>query len=375
MFCVGKSIEMSNIRFVRLNGCNTMSGQRKGLQRRNISPLSLYVNCRNHRLALWFVHLMKNNNLLVEVDALLIAIWKMLHFSSKKAAVFKNMQEVYGQRPIKFIRASTTRWLYHLHAWWRFISRFETLLDTLDAITESTHEPDVQGMRNCMMQKDNISTIVVLADILKPLPVRVKSCTDELHSILQQYEQGNYDYLEYSKCQMMFDLIDERTDFARRMRNHHEVSPEDYLQQHGIPMVYRLIGEIEDSLGTTEPVLATFDFLEPNNIPGDIADILAYGKKVDEFEGHRTVVPPELGNADIVHDQLLDFRRQMFMYKHQGHDTVQKMYMLLLNDSTASRAFPVKPHLFKLALLALLIPQSTAVVERGFSLMNDIATE
>ena len=45
-------------------------------------------------------------------------------------------------------------------------------------------------------------------------------------------------------------------------------------------MVYSLIGEIVDSLGTTEPVLAAFDLLEPNNIPGDIADIPAYGKVI-----------------------------------------------------------------------------------------------
>lgn len=52
---------------------------------------------------------MKDNAQLTELDAVLIAIWKTFHYSLQKAAVFSNMQDIYGQRPIKFIRAATTR--------------------------------------------------------------------------------------------------------------------------------------------------------------------------------------------------------------------------------------------------------------------------
>lgn len=75
------------------------------------SPLSIYVNCRNHRLALCFVHLIKENKILV--DAVLMSIWTMFEYSPKKAAVIQYAQEVYWERPFKFVRAVTTRSMYY----------------------------------------------------------------------------------------------------------------------------------------------------------------------------------------------------------------------------------------------------------------------
>ena len=88
-----KGINNSQIRFTRLDGTNAMSGELKGLQRliRHDSPHSLYLNCRNHRLALCLVHLMKYYPKLSELDGLLISLWKTFKFSSIKQAVFENV--------------------------------------------------------------------------------------------------------------------------------------------------------------------------------------------------------------------------------------------------------------------------------------------
>ena len=60
-FLRSKEIECSYIRFCGLDGTNSMSSERCGLQRliRHSSPHAQYINCRNHRLALCFVHLLK----------------------------------------------------------------------------------------------------------------------------------------------------------------------------------------------------------------------------------------------------------------------------------------------------------------------------
>ncbi|KAH3802724.1 hypothetical protein DPMN_156404 [Dreissena polymorpha] len=50
---------------------------------------------------------------------------------------------------------------------------------------------------------------------------------------------------------------------------------------------------------------------------------------------------------------------------------MEKLFMKLEKDEAVKRAFPAIKPLYKLGLL---IPQSTALVERGFSLMNNIAT-
>ena len=69
-----------------------MPGDRSGLQRRlcHEAPHSKYVNCRNHRLALVFVHLMPQFKQLREVDATVLALWKAFKYSSIKASVFNN---------------------------------------------------------------------------------------------------------------------------------------------------------------------------------------------------------------------------------------------------------------------------------------------
>ena len=72
-FLQSKEIVCSYIRFCCLDGTNSMSSERCGLQRliRHSSPHSQYINCKNHRLALFctFPHLMT-------LDAMLLSVWK-----------------------------------------------------------------------------------------------------------------------------------------------------------------------------------------------------------------------------------------------------------------------------------------------------------
>ena len=55
-----------------------------------------------------------------------------------------------------------------------------------------------------------------------------------------------------------------------------------------------------------------------NMLTQDKARVLAefYGtEKVDEYEGHRTVAPPDLGNAANLMNVLKAFRHQLYIYK------------------------------------------------------------
>ena len=133
-FLVAKGIDIKNIRFMGFDGCATMSGTHKGLQRRmtNASPYAVYINCRNHRLALCLKHLTKTYPLLCEVDNTLLSLFNLFEYSPKKLAVFLSIQKAYGQRPLIRVKASMTRWISHLHASVRFIERYGAIIDTLD---------------------------------------------------------------------------------------------------------------------------------------------------------------------------------------------------------------------------------------------------
>ena len=110
-----KGIEPSKvIRFSGLDDKNTMNEERNGLQRlvRHTSH-SLYINCRNHRLALCFVHLLPKYDALTRFDTLLILIWKTFHFSTVKQNVSENAQVEHDMKPTKIIKVAVTRWLMH----------------------------------------------------------------------------------------------------------------------------------------------------------------------------------------------------------------------------------------------------------------------
>ena len=76
-FLLAKKIKLDNILFSVLDGTNTMTEKRSGLQKRfkNFSPFNIYINCCNCRLVLCLPHLIKNTEcfeVLFDYDAVLL---------------------------------------------------------------------------------------------------------------------------------------------------------------------------------------------------------------------------------------------------------------------------------------------------------------
>ena len=59
------------------------------------------------------------------------------------------------------------RWLSHGAACKRIADRFEEIVDCLDALYDDRKEADVYGLRRCLMQKEVIAMILLLADVLQ----------------------------------------------------------------------------------------------------------------------------------------------------------------------------------------------------------------
>ena len=131
-----KGLDSTLIRFCGMDRTNAISSERKGLQRRirHTSPHSIYINCNNHRLALCLKHMISRYHTLVELDGMLLSIWKLFHYSSIKQTICEQTHAMAEVRPIKIIKASTTRWLTHGEATSRVISTFEPILNALDTI-------------------------------------------------------------------------------------------------------------------------------------------------------------------------------------------------------------------------------------------------
>ena len=119
-----KGVDINQLRLNGFDGTNTMSGEISGLQRRlqHLVPHAKYVNCCNQRLALVFVYLISKFQVLADVDALILAVWKLMKYSSVKASVFGAAQTVEGQKNVKLLKAAPTCWLSHGDASQRLVS-------------------------------------------------------------------------------------------------------------------------------------------------------------------------------------------------------------------------------------------------------------
>jgi len=204
-----------------------------GLQRRmrHISPLSVYINCRNHKLALCLKHLTKKYPVLEELDRTLLCLWKMFEYSPLKSAVFRQFQETYGQKSLTLIKASMTRWLSHLHACCRVIEHFEVIVDTLDSLYNDMKKPEIYGVCYILTRTDVVAMMLLLCDVLKPVNIlnlylqseninftnldqKVKYTLDELNALTEKYKTVNYQDTEFNKINTLLDIIKERTALA-----------------------------------------------------------------------------------------------------------------------------------------------------------------
>ena len=158
-----KGLNIENMRFNRMDGTNTISGQISGLQRqfRHLVPHTKYMNCRNHKLALVFVHLLDKYETLKAVDTTLVSVWKAMKYSSVKSAVYGEAQMLHGLSKLKLLKAAPTRWLSHGEATKRLISRFHPLVDALDSLINKDHKPETIGIRDELLKPDNVLMLLL----------------------------------------------------------------------------------------------------------------------------------------------------------------------------------------------------------------------
>ena len=98
-FFSAKSLKINTALFSVLDGTNSISGKKNGLQKRirYYSPFSIYINCKNHRLALSLPHLMKDiclGEIINDYGILLLELWEIFHFS--KIEVYFNFRIISG---------------------------------------------------------------------------------------------------------------------------------------------------------------------------------------------------------------------------------------------------------------------------------------
>ena len=160
--------------------------------------------------------------------------------------------------------------------------------------------------------------------------IRCKKLVDELHHLMERYMSNNATPdadLYLSKMSVLFEEIDERDNFARRLRAHNVYNEQQVVEELAIPLIHGLISEIEDAFHCS-PVLAGFSIFNLNNVPDSLAELQDFGnnepinslakhygnRKEDHFQGHTTEAHPRYTEAAYI-AEFQAFKHQMFMLK------------------------------------------------------------
>lgn len=93
-----------------------------------------------------------------------------------------------------------------------------------------------------MLKPVNRLSLYLQSDIgyFSSLTEHVKACINELHGLIQQYEQGRFgDDLEFRKFDDLLDIITDRTDLAGRLRHdNYQLTPHDCWDTDDMPTHY-----------------------------------------------------------------------------------------------------------------------------------------
>ena len=147
-FFVNEGLDFEKALFSGMDGCSTMSGQLNGVKAHfeKLSGHTSYVHCRNHRLALCFVHLIPKFPLFTHYDSFLLNLYLLFDYSSVKNNILREVQAAYGSRPLTLIKPVPTRWLSHGNASKRVLDRYVEIIATLDAVYQKKQDAAVLGI-------------------------------------------------------------------------------------------------------------------------------------------------------------------------------------------------------------------------------------
>ena len=289
-------------------------------------PHAKYVNCRNHRLALVFVYSISIFQVLADVDALILAVWKLMKYSSVKASVFGAAQTVEGQKNVKLLKAAPTCWLSHGDALQRLVSRFEPLVNCLDTLITDSRAPDVKGVWDKLLEPNTILILLLLADVL----VHVNQFSQYLQTrnmifamlmpkfgrlVESMQHLAENDGPSFSEHAVQFlTVAKERMALACRLHGREEVQEEDeadhincFRQQVKALFITALMEELQNTLQINDPVFLAFDVFNVTIKYSfqeriEHINILAkyYGSSKTSKVGDSTITaPPNLSNEAV----------------------------------------------------------------------------
>ena len=375
-----RNVDIVKTRFVCFDGTNAMSGEKNGVQRRyrNCARYSIYVNCRCHRLALCFKHLMAQFPWLQTNDTLLLGLWKAFHYSSLNRHIFTTLQEAYGSKALQLVKAAVTRWLSHGAACRRCRERYVELVESLDQILTQNKNAEWLGYRSTLLEAKTVLEITFLEDVLSitnalclllqsdrkdfgAISRAVESTLTTLNNIksdpnspnLKSFKQSA-DIIQRKSTLDMRETVAGNT--RKKSRINTDISMEDFHTSVIQPFVKALSDEIASAFDLSNlPILNAFLKIEPSCIPtkSDISftefgtsELKAlfefYGKDaVDKYQGKITraekIITCQLSSLELEFGGYKNYVATLKEKKKDDHRKILESLEIQMKQMSANK--------------------------------------
>ena len=167
-YCKGKQIQLGRLVGMGFDGAATFSDDKSRVQRRlkTLSPHALFVHCHCHLLQLASVQAANATPDIWHVYTTLMALWKFFHYSPKRAAALKEIQQVLDSPELKDIKPSDTRWLAHERCVRAVKTNYCSIILALENLYEVTSEPEALGLSKALAKHSTVAAMYLLDYIL-----------------------------------------------------------------------------------------------------------------------------------------------------------------------------------------------------------------
>ena len=386
--CLKKNLQVRRIVRLGFDGAATFSGQRTSVQARikKRTPHALFVHCHCHLLQLACVQ-SANKTGIAHVYRTLTTLWKHFHNSPKRAECLKEVQSVLELPEMKVIKPSDTRWLSHERCVKVVKASYSAIVITIGQIYETTHEPEALGIHGALCKLFTIAAIYLLDFDLPQVAKLSKALQTEqldlsLISSLIDATVQSLDDAVLPRANWVLELLDNIDDLKTATKV--TIDADKILSfQNTIakPFVADLKANITSRFASSNAVVSALSIFDPRKVPKqDSVSLPTYGEEsVGKLIAHygedreeETVDGEETVKAAMISTEIrTEWKTFRQLLVKQPQDTTASQLKELVSNDMLRAMFP---NLNKIASIGLMIPVSTASVERSFSQMKMIKT-
>ena len=390
-FLESKSINMTKMRGIGFDGANTMSGKRSGVQKRLRlhSPSAVYVHCRCHQLQLATLNAADQHRDVKRVVGTLLTIWKAFYYSPKKAEKLLEIQAVLNAPELKMVKPSDTRWLSRERAVRAVRRSLPALVTTFEEIYSKTGDAEAHGLATLLTKYNTVACIYMLSDVLHIVAklqgslqgkeVDLASVPGMVESTLNRLKELKEDTNTTTWFKEHSAVFTDNMQLGDRNINITDTMKTQFVQKVYRPYIESVINNIQSRIEKTD-LISSMAVFDPKHLPNEseLSDygtekikILSawYGSVQDvQFDGQKGSSEPDIDPEDTESEWKL-FRQ--LMHLHHKKSSLQQVLSALLTNTSLASTFP---NLAKLAAILIVLPVTTATVERTFSSMKLIKT-